>query len=118
MCKEEIKVKKCPYCGGENFEHMGENDYWNGMPWHCHECDNWFNEDDYLHQLYWENISCMLNGTSEEEPFILSTHFILPSVEKESYIKLRERAKCGTTLKERPILTTIGMICMNSALRT
>ena len=81
---EKIKIEKCPYCGSENFEHMGENDYWNGMPWHCHECDSWFSEDDYLHQLYWENISCLLNETSEEEPFVLSTHFILPSVEKES----------------------------------
>lgn len=81
---DEIKIEKCPYCGSENFEHMGENDYWNGMPWHCHECDSWFSEDNYLHQLYWENISCLLNGTSEEEPFELESVFILPSVEDES----------------------------------
>ena len=63
---------------------MGENDYWNGMPWHCHECDCWFNEDDYEHQLYWENISCLLNGTSIEEPLVLNETYILPSVEIES----------------------------------
>ena len=79
-----VKIEKCPYCGSENFEHMGDNDYWNGMPWHCHECDSWFNEDDYLHQLYWENISCLLNGTSIEEPLELKETYILPSVEDES----------------------------------
>ena len=78
----EIKIEQCPYCKSENFEHMGENDYWNGIPWHCHDCDCWFNEDDYLHQLYWENISCLLNGTSEEEP--LEVDYILPSIEDES----------------------------------
>ena len=79
-----VKIKKCPYCGSENFEHMGDNDYWNGMPWHCHECDSWFNEDDYLHQLYWENISCLLNGTSIEQPLVLKETYILPSVEAQS----------------------------------
>ena len=82
MC--EVKIDCCPYCKSKNFEHMGENDYWNGMPWHCHECDNWFSEDDYLHQLYWENISCLLNETSEEEPLVLDSYIILPSVEEES----------------------------------
>lgn len=80
----EIKITKCPYCGSENFEYMGENDYWNGMPWHCHECDCWFSEDDCKHQLYWEQISCLLNGTSEENPLVLDTIVILPSVEDES----------------------------------
>ena len=79
-----VKIEKCPHCGSENFEHMGNNDYWNGMPWHCHECDSWFNEDDYLHQLYWENISCLLNGTSIEKPLVLEDPYILPSVEAES----------------------------------
>ena len=79
-----VKIEKCPYCGSENFEHMGDNDYWNGMPWHCHECDSWFNEDDYLHQLYWENISCLLNGTSIEQPLVLKETYILPSVEAQS----------------------------------
>lgn len=82
---KEIKIDCCPYCKSENFEHMGDNDYWNGMPWHCHECDSWFSEDDYLHQLYWENISCLLNGTSIEEPFVFEKELvILPSVDKES----------------------------------
>lgn len=79
-----VKIEKCPYCGSENFEHMGDNDYWNGMPWHCHECDSWFNEDDYQHQLYWENISCLLNGTSIERPLVLKETYILPSVDDES----------------------------------
>lgn len=77
-------METCPYCGSKNFEHMGDNDYWNGRPWHCHECDSWFNEDDCLHQLYWENISCLLNGTSIEQPLVLKETYILPSVEDES----------------------------------
>lgn len=79
------KIDCCPYCKSENFEHMGDNDYWNGMPYHCHECDSWFSEDDYLHQLYWENISCLLNGTSIEKPFVFKKEYvILPSVDEES----------------------------------
>lgn len=34
----------CPFCGSKNIEHMGDNDYWDGKPWHCHECDGWFKE--------------------------------------------------------------------------
>lgn len=79
-----VKIEKCPYCGSENFEHMGDNDYWNGMPWHCHECDSWFDEDDCEHQMYWENISCLLNGTSIENPLVLEETYILPSIDRES----------------------------------
>ena len=81
---EKISIEVCPYCKSENFEHMGENDYWNGREYHCHECDCWFNEDDYLHQLYWEQISCLLNETSEEHPLELKCTIILPSVDEES----------------------------------
>lgn len=70
-------MEACPYCGSSNVEKMGER-------WHCHECDSWFNEDDCLHQLYWENISCLLNGTSIEQPLVLKETYILPSVEDES----------------------------------
>lgn len=72
-----VKIEKCPYCGSENFENI------NGS-WHCHDCGCLFNEDDYLHQLYWENISCLLNGTSIEQPLVLKETYILPSVEAES----------------------------------
>ena len=96
------KIKCCPYCKSENFEYMGDNDYWNGMPWHCHECDSWFSEDDYLHQLYWENISCLLNGTSIEEPFVfIDTYVILPSVDEES---------CGLSDLEKPNIDKIHQI--------
>lgn len=77
------KIEKCPYCGSNNIEHKGENDF-NGMEWYCHECDSWFEEDDCEHQLYWENISCLLNGTSIEHPLVLKETYILPSVEDES----------------------------------
>ena len=74
MSKEGIKIEKCPYCGSENFEHMGENDYWNGRPWHCHECDCWFNEDDYEHEMLRHIISAICSGhfADEENPLAVS----------------------------------------------
>lgn len=74
---EEIKIEKCPYCKSENIKRVGKKRF------HCKECDYRFDEDDYLHQLYWENISCLLNGTSEESPLEID-YCILPSVEGES----------------------------------
>jgi len=82
--EQKIKIECCPYCKSENFEHMGDEDYWGERHYHCHECDSWFNEDDCEHQLYWENISCLLNGTSIEEPLVLEETYILPSIERES----------------------------------
>lgn len=76
------KIKCCPFCKSENIEMMAETN--DKYYWHCHECDCDFNKDDYLHQLYWENISCLLNGTSIEEPMVLEDPYILPSVEEES----------------------------------
>lgn len=80
---EKLNIECCPYCKSKNFERMGENDYWNGREWNCHECDCWFNEDDYMHQLYWENISCLLNETSEENPLEIG-YCILPSIDDMS----------------------------------
>lgn len=57
MCKEKIKIEKCPYCGSENFEHMGDNDY--GMPWYCHECDRWFYWYD-MYELSTEDLEAFL----------------------------------------------------------
>lgn len=84
LVMEKISIDVCPYCKSENFEYMGENDYWNGREYHCHKCDCWFNEDDYQHQLYWEQISCLLNDTSEEHPLELNCNIILPSVDEKS----------------------------------
>ena len=79
---EKIKIDLCPFCKSENFVH-DEKIYGEGStPYHCLDCDCWFNEDDYLHQLYWENISCLLNGTSEENPFMMD--YILPSIDEMS----------------------------------
>lgn len=82
MCKN--KINECPYCGSKNIEHMGKNNEWNGMEWQCHDCDSWFNEETCAHEDYWHQISCLLNGTSEEEPLVLQYPLILPSVEDES----------------------------------
>lgn len=76
------KIDCCPFCKSENIEMMAETN--DKYYWHCHDCDCDFNKDDYLHQLYWENISCLLNGTSIEEPLVLEYPYILPSVEAES----------------------------------
>ena len=76
------EIKKCPLCGSEHIEWMGGE--YEPNEWHCHECDSWFSKDDAEHQLYWENISCLLNGTSIEEQFVLNTPYILPSVDEES----------------------------------
>lgn len=35
-------LKKCPFCGSENFEWMGDAFGENETPFHCHECDSWF----------------------------------------------------------------------------
>ena len=77
------EIKKCPLCGSEHIEWMGGE--YEPNEWHCHECDSWFSKDDAEHQLYWENISCLLNGTSIEEQFVLNTPYILPSVDEESH---------------------------------
>jgi len=74
---EKIKIEECPYCKSENIKHIGR------LRWICCDCNLEFNKDEYLHQLYWENISCLLNETSEEEPLNID-YCILPSVEKES----------------------------------
>jgi hypothetical protein len=31
----------CPHCGSPNIECLAEDDHC-GTPWHCHECDTWF----------------------------------------------------------------------------
>ena len=42
--KEDIK--KCPYCGSENIEWVGDAfDEDNKTPYHCHECDLFFGEN-------------------------------------------------------------------------
>ena len=41
-------LNHCPYCGSENIEYMGDEDYWGETHFHCHECDSWFSEDDCL----------------------------------------------------------------------
>ena len=75
-------IDKCPYCGSENFEFMGDNDYWNGKPFHCHECDNWFSEEDNEREDTRHKISALLEGTSEENPKKIS--FIIPSAEEDA----------------------------------
>ena len=91
-----INITKCPFCGSDNFEHMDENYYWNGRPWHCHDCDSWFNEDDCQHQLYWEKISCFLNGTSEQKPLTLSKGIYLSTKNKNCIKKIFQQEGEGT----------------------
>lgn len=100
--EKEFNPKVCPYCGSENFEHMGENDYWNGMPWHCHECDCWFSEDDCKHEDYWHRISGLIDGMTEDNPFVFEKEYvILPSVEEDS---------CGLSDLEKPNIEKICQV--------
>ena len=75
-------IEKCPYCGSENFEFMDNNDYWNGKVYHCHECDNWFDEEDCKREDIRHKISALLDDTSEENPKAIS--FVIPSAEDEA----------------------------------
>ena len=43
--KDATEITKCPYCGSENIEWMGDDDYFGDTHFHCHDCDRWFNED-------------------------------------------------------------------------
>lgn len=81
---KKISIEVCPYCKSENIENIGKNDL-EHKEYHCHECDCSFTDDDYLHQLYWENISCLLDGTSSENPLVFEKScVILPSIDEES----------------------------------
>lgn len=44
---EDDKELKCPYCGSENVEWMGDV-AWSedDKPYCCHNCDSWFGENE------------------------------------------------------------------------
>ena len=44
---EDDKELKCPYCGSENYEWMGDV-AWSedDKPYCCHNCDSWFGENE------------------------------------------------------------------------
>ena len=58
---EEIKV--CPYCK----EHDVVK---NGKSYHCNSCDSDFTENDFIHEILRQKISCVCGGeeATEENP--------------------------------------------------
>lgn len=81
----EIGTMRCPYCGSEKFHfHQKANAYNVYDIYKCDECECLFDEDDCEHEKYWNQISVLLNGTSIENPRVLDSYVILPSVEDES----------------------------------
>lgn len=65
----------CPFCGSEHY-HEFENRY------ECEECDWLFDEEEIDRQNLRHQISCLLDGTSEENP--KEIYFMIPSAEEEA----------------------------------
>jgi hypothetical protein len=51
-----LEVDKCPLCGSENIEWMGDAfEEGNLTPFHCHQCDSFFGEEDVRRKKLMEN---------------------------------------------------------------
>ena len=62
---KEIEV--CPYCGSDNW--TVENSKFaidNDTPYHCNECDRWFDEDTVIREEIRHKISALLMDTDED----------------------------------------------------
>ena len=87
---EEPKV--CPYCGSKNFKWVGnafsEN---NKTPYHCHECDCWFNEEIVIREDIRHKMSALLMDTDE-------------SNQMECKIQIEPSESCGLSTLHMPII--------------
>lgn len=79
----------CPFCGSEHY-HEFENRY------ECEECGWLFDEEEIERQDLRHKISCLLDGTSEENP--KEIYFMIPSAEEEA---------CGLSSLEIPHIDMI-----------
>lgn len=70
------EIKECPYCGSKKIH----NAYY--AEFECEECERIFDEEDVEREDLRHQISCLLNGTSEEHP--KEIFFNLPSAEEEA----------------------------------
>lgn len=64
---DQITIDKCPYCSSENIE--VESSEWaknNGTPYHCKDCDCYFDEEEVVREDLRRKISCILMDTDED----------------------------------------------------
>ena len=82
----------CPYCGSERFHLYESADAFNPYDrYECEECERLFDKEDIEREDLRHQISCLLNGTSENEP--KEIYFMIPSAEEEA---------CGLSSLEIP----------------
>lgn len=60
------KIDTCPYCGSKNVEFVGNE--CNPYPYHCYECDEWFNEQTKRREEIRKKISAILMNTNKSNP--------------------------------------------------
>lgn len=82
----------CPFCGSERVRINKEKDAFNPYDvYECEECERLFDKEDIEREDLRHQISCLLNGTSENEP--KEIYFMIPSAEEEA---------CGLSSLEIP----------------
>lgn len=79
----------CPFCGSERV-HISD-DCKPYDVYECDECERLFDKEDIEREDLRHQISCLLNGTSENEP--KEIYFMIPSAEEEA---------CGLSSLEIP----------------
>ena len=78
----------CPFCGSKHYHPYG-NQYENR--YECEECGWFFDAEEIDRQNIRHQISCLLDGTSEEKP--KEIYFMIPTAEEEA---------CGLSSLEMP----------------
>ena len=82
----------CPFCGSERVHLDKEEDAFNPYAvYECEECERLFDKEDIERECLRHQISCLLDGTSENEP--KEIYFMIPSAEEEA---------CGLSSLEIP----------------
>ena len=81
----------CPYCGSERVHINKEVAFNHYDVYECEECERLFDKEDIEREDLRHQISCLLNGTSENEP--KEIYFMIPSAEEEA---------CGLSSLEIP----------------
>lgn len=82
----------CPFCGSKELHIYEESNAFNPYDrYECKECGRLFDLEDIEREDLRHQISCLLNGTSENEP--KEIYFMIPSAEEEA---------CGLSSLEIP----------------
>ena len=88
----ENKNFVCPYCGSENIERIGdafEED--NKTPYHCHECNSLFGEEDITRENIRHKLSAILMDTNENS-------------QMKCEIVIEPEDSCGLSTLQMPII--------------